>query len=148
MMMMMMMMLIYFCQIKQVPSFVTRGTSRTGLTLEDTHLTLRTHPFSRGFRLYAQTLDVVHAGAELTADDTTVSVTHPAVAIRLGHLSREKVNSYSINQSIKKYIPHIHNKVQHIKKELMWERGKCHTYNTLSPIINYRARTSMSRRDI
>ena len=29
----------------------------------------------------------------------------------------------SINQSIKKCIPHTDNKVQHIHEELMWERG-------------------------
>ena len=43
----------------------------------------------------------------------------------------------SINQSNKQFIPHIDNQVQHIKEELMWERGKskCNTYNTLSPFM-------------
>ena len=49
---------------------------------------------------------------------------------------RNEVNQ-SINQSIKAFIPHIDNQVQHIQEELMWERGKlkCNTYNTLSPFM-------------
>ena len=40
-------------------------------------------------------------------------------------------------KSIKKFIPHIDNQVQHIQEESMWERGKfkCNTYNTLSPFM-------------
>ena len=32
--------------------------------------------------------------------------------------------SFPFNQSIKKCIPHVDNKVQHIQEEIMWERGK------------------------
>ena len=53
--------------------------------------------------------------------------------------SPTEVSNQLINKSIKQFIPHNDNPVQHIQEEFMWERGqlKCNSYKTLSPFINY-----------